>query len=153
MPQRIQLSRAKGWRMPPNTVKVDRTTRWGNPYMIGRPVDLAMVKRWGWRFSPAGLEFVTSCAEIAVRKFAHCLFWDEAIHQHVRDKLGGKNLACWCAPSEPCHADVLLELANSDPKEIHARMKAIDERIMADAEAIARSTPAQTDLNADEVER
>jgi hypothetical protein len=29
-PQRIQLKRTKGWRMPANTVKVDRTTRWGN---------------------------------------------------------------------------------------------------------------------------
>jgi len=33
-PCRIQLSRRKGWRMPPNTVKVDRTTRWGNPWTI-----------------------------------------------------------------------------------------------------------------------
>lgn len=27
-------------------------------------------------------------------------------------KLRGKNLACWCKPGKPCHADVLLELAN-----------------------------------------
>jgi len=26
----------------------------------------------------------------------------------------GRNLACWCRPSEPCHADVLLDLANGD---------------------------------------
>ena len=26
--------------------------------------------------------------------------------------LRGKNLACWCKPDAPCHADVLLELAN-----------------------------------------
>jgi len=26
--------------------------------------------------------------------------------------LRGKNLACWCALDQPCHADVLLELAN-----------------------------------------
>jgi hypothetical protein len=34
MPERIQLQRTKGWRMPPNTVKVDRTTIWGNPFGI-----------------------------------------------------------------------------------------------------------------------
>ena len=34
-PTRIQLSRARGWRMPENTVKVDRTTPWGNPYDVG----------------------------------------------------------------------------------------------------------------------
>ncbi len=26
--------------------------------------------------------------------------------------LRGKNLACWCAEGAPCHADVLLDLAN-----------------------------------------
>jgi len=30
-------------------------------------------------------------------------------------ELRGKNLACWCALDQPCHADVLLELANQDP--------------------------------------
>jgi hypothetical protein len=29
--------------------------------------------------------------------------------------LANKNLACWCKPGEPCHADVLLELANQPP--------------------------------------
>lgn len=27
-------------------------------------------------------------------------------------ELRGKNLACWCPLDQPCHADVLLELAN-----------------------------------------
>ena len=35
MPDRIQLRRTKGWRMPPNTVKGDRMTKWGNPFVIG----------------------------------------------------------------------------------------------------------------------
>ena len=34
-PARIQLRRAKGWRMPENTVKVDRSTPWGNPFKVG----------------------------------------------------------------------------------------------------------------------
>ena len=33
-PKRVQLSRRHGWRMPPNTLKVDRTTRFGNPYDV-----------------------------------------------------------------------------------------------------------------------
>ena len=32
MPERIQLRRTKGWRMPEGAVKVDRSTGWGNPY-------------------------------------------------------------------------------------------------------------------------
>lgn len=35
-PQRIQLKRTRGWRMPPNTVKVDRSTKWGNPFIPGQ---------------------------------------------------------------------------------------------------------------------
>jgi hypothetical protein len=34
----------------------------------------------------------------------------------LRGKLGeirGKDLACWCPLDQPCHADVLLEIANS----------------------------------------
>jgi len=31
-PQRVQMKRSAGWKMPANTLKVDRTTRWGNPF-------------------------------------------------------------------------------------------------------------------------
>ena len=31
--------------------------------------------------------------------------------------LRGKDLACWCPLDQPCHADVLLELANQEPRE------------------------------------
>ncbi|SII07108.1 Uncharacterised protein [Mycobacteroides abscessus subsp. abscessus] len=33
----------------------------------------------------------------------------------IRDRmteLAGHDLACWCPLDQPCHADVLLELAN-----------------------------------------
>ena len=39
MPQRIQLKRTKGWRMPDDTVKVDRSSRWGNPFVVGKVSD------------------------------------------------------------------------------------------------------------------
>jgi hypothetical protein len=81
-PTRIQLRLTKGWRMPPNTVKVDRSTRWGNPFKVGdkyligftphrrRQTDIIrstamavelfraaiVLKRWGWLdFDPAEL--------------------------------------------------------------------------------------------------
>lgn len=99
-PTRVQLRRTKGWRMPANTVKVDRTTRWGNPF-------------------PIGGEYPT--AEAAVRRFQASLVMAPAPHPeshmgHIRanlDELRGKNLACWCPLDQPCHADVLLNLANS----------------------------------------
>lgn len=93
-PRRVQLSRAKGWRMPPNAVKVDRSTKWGNPYVVG-----TLVKYLSG-------EIVVQDVEHSVRLF----------RRHFRGdvvELRGKHLACWCKPGAPCHADVLLEMANS----------------------------------------
>jgi hypothetical protein len=100
-PQRIQLSRAKGWRMPPNTIKVDRTTRWGNPFPIGAE-------------GPLGRTALD--AEGAVGFF--CAMLDDgellsaANYPAELSDLRGKNLACWCKVGAWCHADVLIERAN-----------------------------------------
>jgi hypothetical protein len=94
MPARIQLKRTRGWRMPPNTVKVDRTTRFGNPF----PITAARS-----------------------RKDALAAFADYLRHRLTKEPaflepLRGKNLACWCPPDQPCHADILLEAANRSRK-------------------------------------
>ncbi len=119
-PVRVQLSRAKGWRMPANTVSVARPGWWGNPFYVNR-----------WRG-----------AEVCVRLFRESVggCWSPGVSAHLPDahcgydqhrewlarwrskrnelpieaigELRGKNLACWCKLDAPCHADVLLELAN-----------------------------------------
>lgn len=109
MPIRIQLSRAKGWRMPPNTVKVDRSTRYGNPYRVGEPLMIF------------GGEQVVEVIDAASAEQTVAAFRASANpHRNsLKTLLGGKNLACWCKPGAPCHADVLLELANADTSEAH----------------------------------
>jgi hypothetical protein len=144
-PQRIQLSRAAGFRLQAHSrsinglpaVKCDRTTRFGNPYVVGEPVDRKQVRRWGWNFSPAGLLVVCATAEEAVKRFEHCLLWDEAIHDWLREQLDGKNPACWCDLDAFCHVDPMLYLVNSTKAEIHARHHWIDSQIMQ----VARSVP------------
>lgn len=136
MPNRTQLSRAKGSKLPFRTVKVDRTTRFGNPYRIGEPIDMKQVRRWGWEISPEGRKHVCKDAAEAVAKFRHALFWDVAIHDFIRNELGGKDLACWCGPDDPCHAEVLLQIANSDAAEVRAAQDFIDDKIMTEAEAV-----------------
>lgn len=84
MPVRVQLSRAAGWRMPPGTLKVDRSTRWGNPFIPGIHGDLDRC--------------LADFADLAAT-------WDLS-------PLAGRDLACWCKPGSPCHADILLQLAN-----------------------------------------
>ncbi len=99
-PRRIQLSRAKGWRMPPNTVSVAWPSRWGNPYRIGPSGDaLDCVEQF--RLACERGYTQTSCAD------------NNWTMEGWLAPLRGKNLACWCKLDQPCHADVLLELANS----------------------------------------
>lgn len=129
-PQRIQLSRKAGWRMPENTASVARPTRWGNPWKVGDN----MYDRATNTFRK-----VETIAD-AVAAFRQFVDWDpdepmilptehgyleifggydDDIHvnrRSIRRFLAGKNLACWCRPGTPCHADVLIELANGGPK-------------------------------------
>ncbi len=95
-PRRVQLRRTKGWRMPENTVKVDRATRWGNHYRVGGPV---------WRDKGFGKVKDVGEAVALFRRLVAPQMSDIA-------RLRGKNLACWCRLDQPCHADVLLEFAN-----------------------------------------
>src|SRR5690606_13388964 len=111
-PKRVQLSRAAGWRMPENTVKVDRTTKWGNPFVVGRDGTQAdCVEAFGWlagekaSLEAMGRVLVPPEGLDGAQKVLSELAADAS-------SLRGKNLACWCALDQPCHADVLLRLAN-----------------------------------------
>lgn len=105
MPNRIQLSRRKGWRMPDNTVKVTRPGPWGNPFIVNPRV------KPGGR---SGASYIcVPTIEDAVACFEEMLLLRLDWIEEARAQLAGKNLACWCKPGAPCHADVLLRLANS----------------------------------------
>ncbi len=101
-PIRVQLSRKKGWRMPANTVKVCRPGKWGNPWRVGdwsatlgRVLDQAgAVERFTAEHEQGG-----------------CRAW---LNPQAVKELKGKNLACWCKLTDPCHADVLIRLANAE---------------------------------------
>lgn len=111
MPERIQLSRAKGWRMPPNTVVVSRPTKWGNPFDWQE-----VMAEWG------GSEEEAKAAAASIYRDWLGMREPERFSVHLRgprvsiladlSSLRGKNLACWCKAGAPCHADVLIELAN-----------------------------------------
>ena len=113
---RVKLSRSKGWRMPPNTRKVDRSTLHGNPFpaeKLGREIAVRLYREW--------ITGATSDDDIRARfppVLAHHLIakrrWVLDSLPHIR----GKNLACWCelpavGEADHCHAAVLLELANT----------------------------------------
>jgi hypothetical protein len=112
-PARIQRRRTKGWRMPDGAVYVGRGSRLGNPFKAGTPV---MIDVGPDPFRDRMLLGTVPDAASAVA------FYRARITMHpqswARDiaNLRGKLLACWCALDQPCHADVLLELANAPLK-------------------------------------
>lgn len=122
-PRRIQRRRTKGWRMPEGAVYVGRDSRWGNPYKIGRFRDAVDgVTVWHveggdrpYTFGPVPGHF--DSPERLARECAVDMFREEWAPLHIdaiRTELAGRDLACWCPLDQPCHADVLLELANQD---------------------------------------
>ncbi|MFG1270570.1 DUF4326 domain-containing protein [Xanthobacter sp. DSM 14520] len=128
-PARIQLQRRAGWRMPPNTVKVDRSTRLGNPFVIvlDTPDErAASVRRFAICMTqPATWLRHAVLASARGERAGEGYFLD--IKTRLPD-LRGRNLACWCrlcaehlggkpfgvscTACAPCHADVLGELAH-----------------------------------------
>lgn len=107
-PGRVQRHRTRGWRMPAGSVYVGRPTKWGNPYRV--------VWSGGDSFAiwveSRSLEQHTDQAS-ALRRVVE-LYQDHAasLAAAARDELAGKTLVCWCPADVPCHADVLLALAN-----------------------------------------
>lgn len=116
-PKRIQLSRARGWRKPEGAIVVSRPSKWGNPYRA-----LPMMSGPGWRVVGLGNALWSAedapwtkleAAAIAVERFAERIRPGSVTALAIEIELAGKDLACWCALDAPCHADVLLEIANS----------------------------------------
>lgn len=118
MPQRIQLRRTKGWRKPEGAIVVARPTRWGNPFRMVAPEIVADDGGGSW-WAPEGAR------QVAVDLYRQLILTGEAgtiraltdarvrpSLQEIRKVLAGRDLACWCPLDQPCHADVLLELAN-----------------------------------------
>lgn len=154
-PQRIQLSRKKGYRKPEGAIVVARPSKWGNPFKVGDEMGglvhygPAHLDRFGrsWdfegRISKAGSSHhMWLASDDIVETYIRWATRDEVVElfrltlfdptpgmrlaypsrsghfmkvtvDDIVRELHGHDLACWCPLDEPCHADVLLELANA----------------------------------------
>ncbi len=103
-PIRIQRKRTKGWKMPKNTVYVGRSSKWGNPFRVVR-------EDGGWAV-------VCDDGPVYGSK-AVAIDLSLSLYRHLHGpllpvyELLGKNLCCWCPLDQPCHATILLEIANA----------------------------------------
>lgn len=97
MPVRIQRKRTRGWRMPEGVVYVGRPSKWGNPFRVDE-----------WRSAKQAMQDFRTYVQYRLNSSLG----------YPLEALRGKDLACWCRLEDadgvriPCHADVLLELAN-----------------------------------------
>lgn len=107
MPKRIQRKRTEGWKMPEGAVYVGRPSRYGNPFIVGQhgtAEECVDGFRKCWQHT---LKSASTFPEHPPMPFGQPIYLGP---------LRGKDLACWCPLDQPCHADVLLELANADAK-------------------------------------
>lgn len=132
-PIRIQRNRSKGWKMPENTKYVGRGSAWGNPFRIVPYSDgkwavkcsddeqqtfiLTSTCRAAYDTKIEAQADAVKCYEKLNMPYQHGGSWhdyyiSEGFRDFVKRELKDKNLACWCKPGEPCHADVLLKIAN-----------------------------------------
>ena len=91
--------------MPANTVKVCRPSKWGNPFKIGEIPDCVPPSEYYRAVDQAE-------AVMLFRDWLDVTNEGLEIKSRCKIELRGKNLACWCKEGTPCHADVLLDLAN-----------------------------------------
>jgi hypothetical protein len=117
MSERIQRKRKKGWRMPQGAVYVGRPSRWGNPFRVGDPIGdtpRSIVSEAGYEHCSPDDEIRGMMAVDLYRVWIGRRIMENPHHYNL-NLLRGKQLVCWCAIGEPCHADVLLEACRSQP--------------------------------------
>jgi Domain of unknown function (DUF4326) len=86
--------------MPKNTIYVGRPTKWGNPHRIEELIGV---------FS----DNPRAASQIAVARYRYWLTDEINSGRLNLDEIRGKDLACFCAEGEPCHADVLIEFCDN----------------------------------------
>lgn len=125
--KRVQQRRTKGWRLPPGAVIVSRPSRWGNPFKVGSDgvgFSGPMLGEGAGYYNAADPRFCDVSLGALTAAQAVTLYRDDltasieeggADYDELRQALAalrGHDLACWCPLDQPCHADVLLEIAN-----------------------------------------
>ena len=114
--QRVQRRRTKGWRAPEGAIYVGRGSKWGNPWSV-----IANFVKDAGHDRLIRFEDHDEALRHAVAFYAEAIpnGWEGVpTLEEIRAELAGHDLMCWCPLEDaagyrvPCHADVLLELAN-----------------------------------------
>lgn len=88
---------------------VGRPSKWGNPFGVSGSTTAETAVLWYRELVDQFASGRRPCSDSDGLSV-----WDADILRHIREELAGKVLACWCPLDRPCHADLLLEIANSE---------------------------------------
>ena len=121
MPKRIQRKRTKGWKMPAGAVYVGRPTKWGNPYKIGSEYEWMNWVTGAWE-NPASSNTPPQPWLAKIYRVSIVLHGCAGTSRRTVTKADERRAAPRPSPAGatcrfegqpvPCHADVLLEVAN-----------------------------------------
>ncbi len=128
MPARFQRSRKAGYQLPKDVVYVGRPTIWGNPYPPGLFVFAVPPNILSAAAISAAAENNVLTVEGSVAVYAAYIKLNKKYFP--LEEIRGRDLSCWCACGEPCHADVLLTIANA-PAELTTRLSVTAPDIIA----------------------
>jgi hypothetical protein len=95
--------------MPKGVVYVGRPSRWANPFVVGEMLPFNLY----CQYRVHRCETAAQAVDLFRRHLFYTLQQSDA-SVDVLLELRGKDLACWCPLDQPCHADILLELANKE---------------------------------------
>jgi hypothetical protein len=110
MMKRVQRKRTKGYKLPENTKCVNRGTKWGNPYKVLFEDGCWCVKDDDGNYWGKPYDNKDDASRKAVECYSGWVDGQIGLKKLDLNELRGKNLACFCSISSPCHADYLLEL-------------------------------------------
>lgn len=114
-PMRIQRKRTKGWKKPLNTVCVDRTSKWGNPFRVGSliPNDLYFIATEVLRETQGLTHEMEHTYRLTLDDVLNCykLYLDLCIASKKLniEELRNKNLACFCPLTQRCHIEIIFK--------------------------------------------
>lgn len=121
MPERIRLQRTAGWRKPEGAVSVARPSVWGNPISLSDVGEQypSLDDRQIATLVVGDFEVLAERGHLSFPNWRFAdgrrgpVAWTYPPVSEIRSHLAGRDLACWCPAGRPCHADVLLRIANT----------------------------------------
>jgi hypothetical protein len=108
-PVAIQLSRRRGFKLPPGIINVARPGKYGNPFIVGKHGDRARCVELCALLLAGYLNISVDAECIAAQKK-----FRRNVYEHLDEIKKAKGFACWCRlDGKPCHRDLFIKISTA----------------------------------------